>query len=117
MDFIDFAELERQDEERNFTWNKNQLAISDAINLLCRNNERLPTQSEIAKQAGVDRKTVYMHLKEFKGTKKVMRDLEQLEAMSSKVLARLLKEAMDGDMKAMKFWLFVTGLMDKKKEN
>jgi DNA-directed RNA polymerase specialized sigma subunit len=115
MEFIDFDELDRQDEERNVTWNKNQLAISNAINLLSRNNERLPTQSEIAEQAGVDRKTVYMHLKEFKGTRKVVLDLEQLEAMSSKVLASLLKGAMEGDAKAVKLWLFVTGVMEKRK--
>ena len=44
--------------ERNQTWQNNHLAITNAIDQLVRQNERTPTQQEIAQEAGLSRQTV-----------------------------------------------------------
>ena len=116
MDPVNFNEEDFLFEEKNHTWQNNQILISKAIDTLSRKNERLPTQTEIAQEAGVTRRTVYTHLKEFKRVKRIMEELEKLEVMSPKVFAKLLEKAMDGDLKATKLWLFVMGFMDRKKE-
>jgi len=115
MDLINFEELGFLLDEKNQTWQNNQIEISKAINKLVRDNERLPTQIEIAKEAGVDRRTVYVHLKEFKRLKRMAEDLEQYEVMAPNVFGKLLELAMDGDTKAIRLWLFIMGFMDKKK--
>jgi len=115
MDLTNLNEEERQNEERNINWQKTELAITDAINKLTRENERLPTQIEIAKEAGVDRRTVYMHLKQFRIARRTYEEIEKLEMIGPKILGKMGEKAMNGDLKATKLWMFLMALMEKKK--
>jgi hypothetical protein len=107
-------EVEMVASKRNQTWQNNHIAITKAIDFLMRENERIPTQQEIATQAGLRRQTVCEHLKEFKQEKMVFEDLEQVEFMASKVLAKVLELAMDGDMKASRLSLQLMGLLGRQ---
>ena len=114
MERIDFGLYEKEDDEKSFTWQNNQALITKTIDFLIRKLERLPTQIEIAEECKLSRKTVNVHLKEFKRLQAVVEDVAQFEFMSSKVLGKVMERAMDGDIPASRLSLQVMGLLGKQ---
>ena len=114
MERIDFGLYEKEDDEKSFTWQNNQALITKTIDFLIRKLERLPTQIEIAEECKLSRKTVNVHLKEFKRLQAVVEDVAQFEFMASKVLGKVMERAMDGDIPASRLSLQVMGLLGKQ---
>ena len=106
-------EQTNDDLERNQTWQNNQVLILKTIDQLVRKNERLPLQNEIAEESGLSRKTVNIHLKEYRRAQLEIDNLEQFNFMASKVLGKLMEKAMDGDMRASRLSLQVMGLLGR----
>jgi predicted transcriptional regulator len=115
MKLMNFEEQERVDLERNITWENNHVAITKAIDFLVRQNERMPTQTEIATETGLSRKTVCMHLFEFKNRRREVVDLDQFNFMASKVLGKIMEKAMDGDMRASRLALQTMGIIGRQR--
>ena len=111
-----FEERVRVSEARTQEWESNHIAITKAISLLIRQNERWPTKTEIAEESKLSRPTVYVHLKDFRQEDLVGAEMGELKFMSSKILARLTERAMDGDIKAMRLSFELMGILKKGKD-
>ena len=114
MELIDFEQYEKDDNERNQTWQNNQVLITKTIDLLVRKLERLPSQIEIAEECGLSRRTVNVHLREFKRLQVVVEDVAQFEFMASKVLGKVMQKAMEGHIGATRLSLQVMGLLGRQ---
>jgi biotin operon repressor len=101
----------------NQTWESNHTLITKAIAKLIRQNERLPSKTEIAEATGLSRQTVHKHIKQFGQEALVVEALKQYKFMSSKVLAKIIELAMDGDVKAARLSLEVMGIINSQNGN
>lgn len=107
-------DLLRTDEDRNRQWEYNHVQITWAISTLMQECGRMPTGLEIAKKAELSRQTVHKHLKEYAKDERYLETVEQFRFMSSKVLARVFKFAVNGDMRAAKLYFEVAGNVGKQ---
>ncbi len=103
--------------DKNQTWENNHILITRAIALLIRQNERMPSKAEIAVQAGLSRQTVHKHLKQFGNSTIAEEQLEQFNFMASKVLAKIIELAMDGDVRAARLSLEIMGILKNQNKN
>ena len=101
--------------EKNKTWDKNHVAITEAMIWLIRENERWPTKAEIAEQTGLTRWTVYKHLEEFEQQEVSAGEVVELKLMSSQILAKMVEMAVAGEVKAMRLSFEVMGILKKGK--
>jgi len=100
----------------NETWEANHSLIINAMIQIIRQEERMPTKSEIARLTGLSRPTVIKHLKEFKTNALAETQTEMLHAMGSKVVATVLQIATTGDMKAAHLALEMMGIAKSRAE-
>lgn len=102
---------------RNRIWEINQNNITYAISQLMQDYGRMPTASEIAVKADLSRQTVTKHLKDFAGEPQYNEIVEQFKFMTSKVLAKVFKFAVNGDMSAAKLYFNVVGALNQNNQN
>jgi hypothetical protein len=107
-------DLLRTEEDKNRTWERNHHTITWAISTLMQEYGRMPTASEIAQKSELSRQTVHKHLKEYAKDERYLETVEQFRFMSSKVLARVFKFAVNGDMRAAKLYFEVAGNLGKQ---
>jgi hypothetical protein len=97
------------DTTRNQLWEYNHNQITWALSTLMQEYGRMPTKTEIAIKTELSRQTVHKHLKEYSNHPQYLGQLEQFRFMTSKVLARVFKFAVNGDMRAAKLYFNVIG--------
>lgn len=102
---------------KNKIWEINQNNITYAISQLMQDYGRMPTASEIAIKAELSRQTVTKHLKEYAKEPQYNEILEQFKFMTSKVLAKVFKFAVNGDMSAAKLYFNVMGALNQNSQN
>jgi len=104
---------------KNQLWEYNHNQITYAISTLMQEYGRMPTVTEIAKKTELSRQTVHKHLKDYKNHPQYLEYAEQFRFMTSKVLARVFKFAVNGDMKAAKLYFDVVGFdnLNKPQQN
>jgi predicted DNA-binding protein YlxM (UPF0122 family) len=100
---------------KNQMWEYNHNQITAALSNLTQNCGRIPSNTELAKETGLSRQTVHKHMKEYLQHPLYLEQLEQFKFMSSKVLAKVFKFAVNGDMGAAKLFFNVTGSMNNSK--
>ena len=110
----DYIEVEQ---DKNKTWETNHTVITRAMAKLVRQNERMPSKAEIAEETGLSRQTIHKHLKQFGHESLVVEQLEQLNFMSSKVLAKIMELSMDGDIRAARLALEIMGIINPSRNN
>lgn len=98
---------------KNQLWENNHNQITWAISTLMQENGRMPSKTDIANKTELSRQTVHKHLKEYVNHPLYLEEIEQFRFMTSKVLARVFKFAVNGDMGAAKLYLNATGLLNK----
>jgi len=96
--------------KRNQTWEKNHFMISKAIALLMRTHERMPSKEEIAEETGLDRSTIYNHLKEINDHVSYQESLQQFDTIASQVLAVIGAMALEGEIRAARLSLEIIGI-------
>jgi DNA-binding phage protein len=89
----------------NYYWELNHNAITAAMSTLMQSYGRMPTKTEIANDTGLSRQTVHKHLKDYATHPIYLEQSEQYKFMTDKVLARVLKYAVNGGVSAAKLFL------------
>lgn len=102
---------------RNIIWESNQNTITSTISGLMQDYGRMPTASEIAIKSELSRQTVTKHLKEYAKQPQYNEIVEQFKFMTSKVLAKVFKFAVNGDMSAAKLYFNVVGALNQNNQN
>ena len=98
---------------KNQLWERNHVEITCAISVLMQEYGRMPTVNEIATKTELSRQTIHKHLKEYATNPHYLEQVEQFKFMSSKVLAKVFKYAVNGDMRAAKLYLSAMGMYNE----
>jgi len=98
---------------KNQLWERNHVEITCAISVLMQEYGRMPTVNEIATKTELSRQTIHKHLKEYATNPHYLEQVEQFKFMSSKVLAKVFKFAVNGDMRAAKLYLSAMGMYNE----
>ncbi|NEM98209.1 winged helix-turn-helix domain-containing protein [Pontibacter burrus] len=94
-------------ETKNSIWETNHNHITYAISSLMQEYGRMPSKGELAKETGLSRQTIHKHLQEYATNPLYLEHQEQFRLMTDKVLARVFKYAVNGDVSAAKLFLTV----------
>lgn len=97
---------------RNERWECNHNSITWAISTLMQEYGRMPSKTEIATKTELSRQTVHKHLKEYANHPQYLGQIEQFRFMTSRVLAKVFKFAVNGDIGAAKLYFNVMGFMN-----
>jgi len=92
-------------ETKNSIWETNHNHITYAISSLMQEYGCMPSKAEIAKETGLSRQTIHKHLQEYATNPLYLEQQEQFRFMTDKVLARVFKYAVNGDVSAAKLFL------------
>jgi len=99
---------------QNEFWEYNHLLITNAISKLMCTYGAMPTKSAIARETGLSRQTVTKHLKEYKTKSEYIEEMDRFNVMTSKVMASVVKSAVNGDIRASRLYLEMVGAINKK---
>jgi len=94
---------------RNQLWENNHYKISVAMTKLMKEQGFMPTKNQIAVESGLSRQTIHKHINDYSSNPLYLKDVEQFRFLSNKVLARVFKFAVDGDLKACRLYFDVVG--------
>jgi DNA-binding phage protein len=98
---------------KNQLWENNHVEITCAISNLMQECGRMPTVTQIANKTDLSRQTIHKHLKEYTNHPQFIEQMEQFKFMNSKVLAKVFKFAVNGDMRAAKLYLSAMGMYNE----
>ncbi len=110
-------ELIFSDETKNQLWEYNHSNITSAISTLMQEYGRMPSKKELAEKTGLSRPTIDRHLKEYTNNPLYIQEVDQFRFMTSKVLAKVFKFAVNGDVRACKLYFEMMGNMKGLTEN
>jgi len=94
---------------KNQLWENNHIKISIALSKLMQDYGIMPTRNQLADETGLSRQTIFNHLKEYSSNPLYLKDVEQFKLLSNKVLAKVFKYAVNGDLKACRLYFDVVG--------
>jgi DNA-binding phage protein len=94
---------------KNQIWECNHNQITAYIADLMQEYGRMPSVTEIAERAQLSRQTVHKHLKEYATHPVYLGQVEQFRFMTAKVLAKVYRYAVNGDVSAAKLYLSFVG--------
>jgi len=115
--FIERVELILPKSLKNQLWEGNHNSITYAISTLMQELNRMPSKNEIANKAELSRQTIYKHMKDYASHPQYLQQIEQFRFMTSKVLAKVFKFAVNGDMAAAKLYFNVIGNLNGQLSN
>jgi len=95
---------------KNQLWENNHNRITGIVSNLMQELGRMPTVTEISLKSELSRQTIHKHFKEYATNAHYLEQVEQFKFMSSKVLAKVFKYAVNGDMRAAKLYLSTMGM-------
>lgn len=95
---------------KNQLWENNHNRITGIVSNLMQELGRMPTVTEISLKSELSRQTIHKHFKEYATNAHYLEQVEQFKFMSSKVLAKVFKLAVNGDMRAAKLYLSTMGM-------
>ena len=94
---------------KNQLWENNHLLITVSMSKFIDEHGKMPTKSQIATDTGLSRQTVYKHLNGFAEHPLYSEQLKQFKFMADRVLAKVIKLAGQGDVKAARLYFDVMG--------
>ena len=97
------------DKTKNEMWESNHFQITCAISTLMQEYGRMRSKTELAAKTELSRQTIHKHLNEYSNHSQYLGEVEQFRFMTSKVLAKVFKFAVNGDMRAAKLYFNVMG--------
>lgn len=103
---------------RNQIWETNHNNISNAIIDYVQTCGGMPTKTRIAEYTGLSRQTIDKHFKEFESSPLYKGINEQFKFMMPKVMAEVLRQALSGDIRALRLYIdFTNGTKSKSRIN
>lgn len=115
--FLKKIDLLLTDEAKNQLWESNHNEITYAISTLMQEFGRMPSKSEIANKCELSRQTIYKHMNDYATHPQYLQQIEQFRFMSAKVLAKVFKFAVDGDISAAKLYFNIVGMSGQNPNN
>ena len=112
--FINKIDAITSQSTRNQLWESNHGQITWAISVLMQEYGRMPTSFEIADKTGLSRQTVHKHLKEYAIHPQYLELVEQYKFMTGKLLSRVFKFAVNGDIRAARLYFDVVGSLSQQ---
>lgn len=97
-------------------WEYNHLLIMDMVSAYLKTDGSIPSTGQIAAETGLSRPTVRKHLKNFKQNELYLEQRAAIDIMANNVMAKVMKTALDGDMRAAKIFLANVNLNEGKSE-
>jgi hypothetical protein len=94
---------------KNHTWQRNHLRILGSISDLMQKINCMPTNTQIAIEAGLSDETVYKHLRDFKHHELYQHEADKFQLMAHRVLTTVFNLAVQGDVRACKVFLDYIG--------
>lgn len=94
---------------KNQLWENNHYQIISAITKFIEEYGRMPTKNRISEDTGLSRQTIHKHLKNYSEHPLFAEQLKQFRFMADRVLAKVVKAASLGDMKAARLYFDVMG--------
>lgn len=95
---------------KNQLWENNHYQIISAITKYIEEYGRMPTKNRISEDTGLSRQTIHKHLKNYSEHPLFAEQLKQFRFMADRVLAKVIKAASLGDMKAARLYFDVMGI-------
>jgi hypothetical protein len=102
---------------KNQLWESNHNQITWAIATLMQEFNRMPSKSEIATKTELSRQTIHKHMAEYASNPLYLQQVEQFRFMTSKVLAKVFRFAINGDIGAAKLYFNVMGCLGGQTNN
>jgi hypothetical protein len=96
---------------KNEFWERNHMLILQEITNFITKYGRMPLKSELEIATGISRQTLTKHFKEYKKSCLYNDYLEQFQFMSQKLLAKLFQFSIEGNIKAARLYLEMTGII------
>lgn len=98
---------------KNQLWENNHYLITVAISKHIDDYGKMPTKNQIASDSGLSRQTVYKHLNGYAEHPLYAEQLAQFKFMADRVLAKVIKLAGQGDVKAARLYFDVMGYLGR----
>lgn len=98
---------------KNILWQNNHNQIIAAISNLTLQHNRFPSLREMESETGLSRQTISKHIKEYFGSEHYQHKKDEYILMRERVLAKVFKLCLEGDVKAAKVFLMATEHMEK----
>ena len=90
---------------KNHTWQKNHMLVLANISELMQTINRMPSNTEIARAAGLSEETVYKHLKGMGESELYKGEEDKFKLMKNAVLTTVYNKGLQGDVRACKVYL------------
>jgi hypothetical protein len=116
-DFLNKIELVIPASTQQQVWESNHYNITAAISKLMEEHGCMPSKNSIVEVTGLSRQTISKHLKEYKTHPGHTAEMEQFKMMTPKVMAKVFKFAVNGDMRAARLYLEMVGAINKRQGN
>ena len=94
---------------KNQLWENNHYKITCALTKCINEYGTMPTKNQLAEETGLSRQTIFNHINEYSTNPLYLKDVEQFRFLSNKVLARVFKYAINGDLKACRLYFDMLG--------
>ena len=92
---------------KNALWGRNHIYITNSIHNYIEKNGIMPPVSEIAIDTKISRQSIYKHLKEWEASPQNQALMSNFKILKHKVIAKVTKMALNGNMKAAKLYFDV----------
>ncbi len=102
---------------KNSFWEHNHTVISRAISNYMSEYGRMPNKSAIAEETGFSRQTIAKHFAAYQSHPEFAAQMEQFKFMANDVLAKVFKQAGNGDMRAARLYFEMVGVLNKPQPN
>lgn len=99
---------------KNQVWESNHYSITHSISKHIEEYGKMPTKNKIAYDTGLSRQTVHKHLKGYAEHPIYAEQLKRFRFMADIVLARVIKQAAQGDIKAARLYFEIMGDFSKQ---
>lgn len=111
-------ETTEKEQVRNITWENNHQKIMKVINEAMKtDNPSMPGITDIATVTGLSRQTIYEHIKDCSTHSVYKEHKEIFGLMQYEVMMKLCTSAINGDIRAMRLFLEVTGMIKSAERN
>jgi hypothetical protein len=99
---------------KNQLWENNHIVITTSMTKLIEETGKMPTKNQIATDCNLSRQTVSKHLNGYAEHPLYAEQLQQFKFMADRVLAKVIKMAGQGDMKAARLYFEILGNSSKQ---
>lgn len=105
------------DDAKNQMWENNHYKITVAMTKAIEEEGKMPTKNNLATETGLSRQTIHNHLKNYNEHPLYAAQMQQFKFMSDRILAKVMKLASQGDIKASRLYFEVIGSLNNQVPN